>query len=100
MTENLLKSSNNSTDRIFTIVSDLIRVSNRTRDSSNLSSREDFIMDDYTSHVDSMLDTISAAFTQRMNHAVKAVNSSSVKQKTHIGMNMTADNFSCLNKPK
>ena len=57
-------------------------------------------MDDYTSHVDSMLDTISAAFTQRMNHAVKAVNSSSVKQKTHIGMNMTADNFSCLNKPK
>ena len=57
-------------------------------------------MDDYTSHVDSMLDTVSVAFTQLMNHSVKAVDSSSVKQKTQIGKNMTANNFLCLNKPK
>jgi hypothetical protein len=50
-------------------------------------------MDDYTSHVDSMLDTISVAFAQRINHSVKAVNSSSVKQKPSVGKSMTANTF-------
>lgn len=57
-------------------------------------------MDDYTSHVDSMLDTISVAFAQRINHSAKADNSSSIKPKPSIGKSMTADNFLCLNKPE
>jgi hypothetical protein len=57
-------------------------------------------MDDYTSHLDSMLDTISVAFAQRMNHSAKAINSSSMKQKPSIGKSMTANNFLCLNRPE
>lgn len=57
-------------------------------------------MDDYTSHIDSMLDTVSVAFAQRINHSVKAVNSSSIKQKPSVGKNMTANNFLRLNEPE
>ena len=99
MTENLLNSSNDSTDQIFPIVSNLIRVSKEIRESTATLSLGELIMDDYTSHIDSMLDTISVAFAQRMNQSMKAVNSSSIKQKPSIGKSITANNFLCRNKP-
>ena len=56
-------------------------------------------MDDYASHFDGILDSISEAFTQRMNVSLNATSSSSGRQKSSRGNCATSAELLCQDMP-
>ena len=57
-------------------------------------------MDDYTSHIDSNLDTISESFAQRMNLSLKSTNGQLGKDNSSRGTRMIATDLLYLHVPR